>query len=50
MGIRELKIAAVSNFSDGDVPLWQQVAIMTTLPVIDADCDNEVSLRERQRC
>ena len=36
MGIRELKIAAVSNFSDGEVPLWQQVAIMTTLPVIDA--------------
>ena len=26
----------MSNFRDGDVPLWQQVAIMSTLPVIDS--------------
>ena len=35
-GIDGLKVVAVSNFLDGDVPLWQQVAIMTTLPVIDS--------------
>ena len=32
-----LKLACVSNFKDnGGVPLWQQVAIMTSLPVIDS--------------
>lgn len=35
-GIPDLKVVAVSNFLDGDIPLWQQVAIMTTLPVIDS--------------
>lgn len=35
-GIEGLKVVAVSNFLDGDIPLWQQVAIMTTLPVIDS--------------
>ena len=35
-GIDGLRVAVVSNFLDGDVPIWQQVAIMTTLPVLDA--------------
>ena len=35
-GIEGLKVAAVSDFRDGDVPLWQQVAIMTNMPVIDS--------------
>ena len=34
-GIDGLKVVTVSNFMDGDVPIWQQVAIMSTLPVID---------------
>lgn len=35
-GIEGLKVVVVSNFKDGDVPIWQQVAILTTLPVIDS--------------
>ena len=35
-GINGLKVVSVSNFKDGDVPLWQQVAILSTLPVLDA--------------
>lgn len=35
-GIEGLKVAAASDFLDGDVPIWQQVAIMTTLPVVDS--------------
>ncbi len=35
-GIKGLKVVAVSNFRDGDVPIWQQVAILSTLPVLDA--------------
>ena len=33
-GIEGLKVAAVSNFKDGDIPIWQQVAILSTLPVL----------------
>lgn len=36
VGIDGLKVVAVSEFRDGDIPIWQQVAIMTTLPVVDA--------------
>lgn len=36
VGIDGLKVVSVSNFKDGDVPIWQQVAIMSTLPVIDS--------------
>lgn len=35
-GIKGLKVVSVSNFKDGDVSLWQQVAILSTLPVLDA--------------
>ena len=35
-GIKGLKVVSVSNFRDGDVPLWQQTAILSTLPVLDA--------------
>ncbi len=35
-GIKGLKLVSVSNFRDGDVPIWQQVAILSTLPVLDA--------------
>lgn len=35
-GIEGLKVVSVSNFKDGDVSLWQQVAILSTLPVLDA--------------
>lgn len=35
-GIDGLRVVTVSNFTDGDVPIWQQVAIMSTLPVIDS--------------
>lgn len=36
-GLEGLKPVVVSNFMDnGGVPLWQQVAILTTLPVLDA--------------
>lgn len=35
-GIEGLKVASVSEFSDGEVPIWQQVAICSTLPVLDA--------------
>ena len=35
-GIKGLKVVSVSNFKDGDVPIWQQVAILSTLPVLDA--------------
>ena len=35
-GISGLKVVSVSNFKDGDVPIWQQVAILSTLPVLDA--------------
>ena len=35
VGVKGLKVASVSCFTDnGGAPLWQQVAIMTTLPVI----------------
>lgn len=34
VGIKGLKVVAVSNFKDGEVPLWQQEAILTTLPVV----------------
>lgn len=36
VGIDGLKVVSVSDFRDGDIPLWQQVAILSTLPVIDA--------------
>jgi endonuclease/exonuclease/phosphatase family metal-dependent hydrolase len=35
-GIKGLQVVSVSHFKDGDVPLWQQVAILSTLPVLDA--------------
>ena len=35
-GIKGLKVVSVSDFRDGDVPIWQQVAILSTLPVLDA--------------
>ena len=35
-GIKGLKVVSVSHFKDGDVPVWQQVAILSTLPVLDA--------------
>lgn len=35
VGVDGLKVVSVSNFKDGDVPVWQQVAILSTLPVID---------------
>lgn len=35
-GIEGLKLAAISHFKDGDIPLWQQVAILSTLPVMDS--------------
>ena len=35
-GIKDLKVVSVSHFKDGDVPIWQQVAILSTLPVLDA--------------
>lgn len=36
-GLKGLRPVAVSNFKDnGGVPLWQQVAVLTTLPVLDA--------------
>ena len=35
-GIKGLKVVSVSHFKDGDVPIWQQVAILSTLPVLDA--------------
>ena len=35
-GIKGLKVVSVSHFRDGDVPIWQQVAILSTLPVLDA--------------
>ena len=35
-GITGLKVVSVSHFKDGDVPIWQQVAILSTLPVLDA--------------
>jgi len=36
-GIKGLKPTVVSNFKDnGGVPLWQQVAVLSTLPVLDA--------------
>ena len=35
-GVKGLKVVSVSNFKDGDVPIWQQVAILSTLPVLDA--------------
>ena len=35
-GINGLKVVSVSNFKDVDVPIWQQVAILSTLPVLDA--------------
>ncbi len=35
-GIQGLKVVSVSHFKDGDVPIWQQVAILSTLPVLDA--------------
>lgn len=35
-GISGLKVVSVSNFKDGDVPIWQQVAILSTLPVLDS--------------
>lgn len=35
-GIEGLKVVVVSNFKDGDVPIWQQVAILTTLSFIDS--------------
>ena len=35
-GIKGLKVVTVSHFKDGDVPIWQQVAILSTLPVLDA--------------
>ncbi len=35
-GIKGLKVVSVSHFKDGDVPRWQQVAILSTLPVLDA--------------
>ena len=34
--IKGLKVVSVSHFKDGDVPVWQQVAILSTLPVLDA--------------
>ena len=36
VGIKGLKVVSVSHFKDGDVPVWQQVAILSTLPVLDA--------------
>ena len=37
VGVTGLKLAAITQFADnGGVPLWQQDAIMTTLPVLDA--------------
>ncbi len=35
-GVEGLKVVSVSNFKDGDVPIWQQMAILSTLPVLDA--------------
>ena len=36
-GIAGLKVASVSDYKDnGGVPLWQQMAILTTLPVLDS--------------
>ena len=35
-GIEGLKLVVVSHFKDGDIPLWQQVAILSTLPVMDS--------------
>ena len=35
-GIKGLKVVSVSHFKDGDIPIWQQVAILSTLPVLDA--------------
>ena len=35
-GVPGLKVVSVSNFKDGDVPIWQQLAILSTLPVLDA--------------
>lgn len=36
-GIPGLKVVTVSNYKDnGGVPLWQQMAIMSTLPVLDS--------------
>ncbi len=36
VGIKDLKVVSVSHFKDGDIPIWQQVAILSTLPVLDA--------------
>lgn len=36
VGVEGLKVVSVSNFRDGDIPIWQQVAVLSTLPVIDA--------------
>ena len=36
-GIKGLRLSAISNYKDnGGVPLWQQTAIMSTLPVVDS--------------
>ncbi len=35
-GVEGLNVVSVSNFKDGDVPIWQQMAILSTLPVLDA--------------
>ena len=35
-GIEGLKLVVVSHFKDGDIPLWQQVAILSTLSVMDS--------------
>ncbi len=35
-GIEGLKLVVVSHFKDGDIPLWQQVVILSTLPAMDS--------------
>ena len=35
VGMDGLKVVSVSDFRDGEVSTWQQVAILSTLPVVD---------------